>query len=109
MTVAIVGHPFAGKRTLADALTAFVPMLAIGASHVGAVIAKAPGGQARYARDFVAEGQLVPDLLFGELRAKRDQRLLTLNASVNLTHLSESARQFIVAQSLLHAPARPRS
>ena len=67
MIAAILGHPFAGKRTLAAALAATLAMNVVDFEKVRATIHLGVSEETRRARATVERGLLLSDALFGEI------------------------------------------
>ena len=70
MIVTVVGHPFAGKRTLSASLTKVTSMRVVDAGEVSALIHRSSSEAAHRARSLVEAGALLPDDLFGKLLAE---------------------------------------
>src|SRR5687767_1265359 len=70
MIVAVVGNPFAGKRTLAASLAKVTSMRVVEASELSAVIQRSATGAALRARSLVEAGAALPDELVGALLAE---------------------------------------
>ena len=66
----ILGHPFAGKTTLAQALAPLVSLPVVAMTKVRDVIERGVSEKAVYARGLVTSGCLIPSDLFGALLAE---------------------------------------